>query len=83
MPLIEEATADFVYLRWEGDRKKLSGTLGKVEIDRGKDIEKWANRIRVLLDRSTEVFGYFSKYYSGFPPSDARQLRGFLSKEQN
>lgn len=74
MPSIEEVTADFAYIRWEGDRRNLDGTLGKVEINRKEDVEKWANRIRVLLDRSIEIFGYFSKYYSGFPPSDAQQL---------
>ncbi len=74
MPSIEEATTDFTYLRWEGDRKKLNGTLGKVEVDRTRDVENWAKRIRTLLDRPSEVFGYFSKYYSGFPPSDANQL---------
>jgi uncharacterized protein YecE (DUF72 family) len=78
MPLIEEATADFSYIRWEGDRKKVNGTLGKVEVDRTKDVERWAKKIRSELDRSTGVFGYFSKYYSGFPPSDAKQLLGSL-----
>jgi uncharacterized protein YecE (DUF72 family) len=33
MPEIEELTADFVYVRWEGDRKKVNGELGKVEVE--------------------------------------------------
>jgi uncharacterized protein YecE (DUF72 family) len=74
MPHIEELTADFAYIRWEGDRKRLVGTLGKVEIDRSEDLEKWTKKIRLLLDASIEVYGYFSKYFSGFPPSDANQL---------
>jgi uncharacterized protein YecE (DUF72 family) len=74
IPPIEEVTADFVYIRWEGDRKKLDGTLGKVEVDRREDIKKWASKIRQLLDLSVEVFGYFSKFYSGYPPSDAKEL---------
>jgi len=26
------------------------------------------------LEKQTDVFGYFSKYYSGHPPSDAKDL---------
>jgi uncharacterized protein YecE (DUF72 family) len=74
MPLIEEITADFLYLRWEGDRKTVNGTLGKTETDRIKNIQEWANRLRPLLNKGTKFFGYFSKYYSGFPPSDVNEF---------
>jgi uncharacterized protein YecE (DUF72 family) len=78
-PFLEgDVTADFVYVRWEGDRRKVNGTLGKVEVDRTLDIEKWAVNIEKFLDREVEVFGYFSKYYSGYPPSDAEQLLNLL-----
>ncbi|MGD0978009.1 MAG: DUF72 domain-containing protein [Candidatus Bathyarchaeia archaeon] len=73
-----EATAGFVYIRWEGDRSKVSGTLGKVEVDRTEDIGKVAAGVRNFLDQNLEVFGYFSKYYSGYPPSDAEQLLNLL-----
>jgi uncharacterized protein YecE (DUF72 family) len=74
MPLVNEVTSDFIYLRWEGDRRKVNGTLGKIELDRVASIELWAQRIRQFLYEQTEVFGYFSKYYSGHPPSDVREL---------
>jgi len=74
MPLMNTITADFTYIRWEGDRKKVNGKLGKVEKDRSADIKDWAVKIKVFLDDSIEVFGYFSKYYSGFPPGDVRML---------
>jgi len=74
MPKLDVTTADFAYIRWEGDRRKVKGTLGKVEVDRNNDIMAWAERIKTFLDNSIEVFGYFSKYYSGYPPSDAKQL---------
>jgi uncharacterized protein YecE (DUF72 family) len=78
MPPIEEVTTSFVYIRWEGDRKRLDGTLGRVEVDRREDIQKWAKRIRGLLDNSIEVYGYFSKFFSGHPPSDAKELLKLL-----
>jgi uncharacterized protein YecE (DUF72 family) len=76
--LQEEMTADFIYVRWEGDRSKVNGTLGKVELDRTEDIGKWAVHVKNLLNRHLEVFGYFSKYYSGYPPNDAKQLLNLL-----
>ena len=78
IPLSEEITADFVYVRWEGDRRKVNGKMGRVEIDRGKEIERWSKKIGKLLDVVPNVFGYFSKYYSGYPPDDAKRLVGFL-----
>jgi uncharacterized protein YecE (DUF72 family) len=74
MPEMNTITADFTYIRWAGDRKKVKGTLGKVEKDRSKDILDWAVRIKGFLDDPIEAFGYFSKYYSGFPPGDVRML---------
>jgi uncharacterized protein YecE (DUF72 family) len=78
VPITEEITADFVYIRWEGDRRKVTGTSGKVEVDRTEDVRKWAPKVQDFLDRPTEVFGYFSKYYSGYPPADAKKLLAFF-----
>ncbi len=74
MPEMNTITSDFTYIRWVGDRKKVKGTLGKVEKDRSKDIKDWAVKIKGFLDDSIEVFGYFSKSYSGYPPGDVRML---------
>jgi uncharacterized protein YecE (DUF72 family) len=74
MPLVTEKTADFVYVRWEGDRKIVTGTLGKPEADRTVQIQQWADKLKPLLERQLPVFGYFSKYYSGFPPSDVQKF---------
>jgi uncharacterized protein YecE (DUF72 family) len=76
--LDEELTADFVYVRWEGDRSKVNGTLGRVEVDRTEDLGKWTVQLKDFLKRKVDVFGYFSKYYSGYPPNDAEQLLNLL-----
>jgi len=78
MPPMETVTADFIYIRWEGDPKKVRGTLGRVEVDRTNEIKAWAETIHKFLENS-EVFGYFSKYYSGYPPNDAKHLLKFLA----
>jgi uncharacterized protein YecE (DUF72 family) len=82
MPLAEEVTADFIYIRWLGDRKKVQGTLARVEVDRTEDLNRWADKIKAFTDRSLKVFGYFSKYFSGYPPHDAEQLLRILGRSE-
>ena len=74
----EEVTADFVYIRLEGDRAKVKGTLGRVEVDRTIDIKRWAEKIGALREASEGVFVYVSKIFSGHPPTDAEQLSRLL-----
>ena len=78
IPTVDIKTADFVYIRWEGDRRKVNGMLGRVEVDRTEEIKHWAEKIRSLKQMQVPIFGYFSKYYSGYPPTDARQLVSML-----
>ena len=78
MPRMNTITADFTYIRWEGDRNKIKGTLGKVERDRSEDIKNWGMNIKGFFEDSVEVFGYFSKSYSGYPPGDVRMLLDIL-----
>ena len=74
MPANDLVTSDFIYVRWEGDRKKVNGTLGKTEIDRRSDLKPWASKLKLFSDSNLDVFGYFSKYYSGHPPTDIHEL---------
>jgi uncharacterized protein YecE (DUF72 family) len=82
MPLVNQVTSDFIYMRWEGDRRRVNGTLGKTEVDRAANIRLWADRIKPFTDSQKEVFGYFSKYYSGYPPADARALLKAVETEE-
>ncbi len=79
MTEIREVTTDFLYLRWEGDRKKVNGTLGKIEADRVEDLKLEAEKLKPLLNK-IEIFGYFGKYYSGYPPSDIANMQDSLNK---
>lgn len=78
MPQISELTSDFIYVRWVGDRRRVRGTLGRIELDRTERINAWTEKLKPFLDEGIEVFGYFSKYYSGFSPSDAKELLGVI-----
>jgi uncharacterized protein YecE (DUF72 family) len=77
MAEVNEVTSDFLYVRWEGDRKKVNGVLGKIEVDRAEDLMLEAEKIKPFLGKM-EVFGYFGKYYSGYPPSDVVSLQARL-----
>ena len=48
MSQISELTSDFLYIRWEGDRKKVKGTLGTIEADRAGDLKLVADKIAAL-----------------------------------
>ena len=77
-PDVDQLTGSFVYIRCEGDRKKVNGEKGEREVDRVKDTEKCAKRIHSYLGEGIDVFCYFSKYYSGYPPSDIIDMRRIL-----
>lgn len=76
---IDEITADFVYFRLEGNRKKIDGTKGIIEQDKTKEIEDLAKKIR-SHEEGIECFVYFSKYFSGHSPSDAKKLLTLIHK---
>ena len=80
MPKVNEVTSDFIYVRWEGDRRRVNGTLGRIEVDRNGQIKLWADKIKPFLEKQTAVFGYFSKYYSGHSPSDVKELLSILGE---
>jgi len=80
MRLTTEVTSNFLYARWEGDRKKVNGTLGKTEIDRTKNTNQWTKKLKPFINMQTEVFGYFSKYYSGNPTGDAQFFVNSIKK---
>jgi uncharacterized protein YecE (DUF72 family) len=79
MPVSEVVTSDFLYIRLEGDRSKITGTLGTIEADKTEGLRIWAEKIRPYLTKNMEVYGYFGKYYSGYPPSDANSLLTLLT----
>ena len=81
MNQINEVTADFLYVRWEGDRKAVNGTLGKIEADREGDLKLEAAKIEPFANKQIEVFGYFAKYYSGYPPSDITNIKKYLNSK--
>ncbi len=73
---LPEITADFVYLRFIGDRSL--GDLGRVQIDRTAEMEKWAARLQSVQDRVARAFVLFNNHFAGFGPACADQFRRIL-----
>jgi uncharacterized protein YecE (DUF72 family) len=79
MPQSEVITSTFLYIRLEGDRSKVNGMKGIIETDKAEGLKMWAEKIKRFLNKNMEVYGYFGKYYSGYPPSDVNTLLTLLS----
>ena len=78
MPQSDVVTSDFLYIRLEGDRSKVKGTLGTIEANKAEGLKMWAEKITPFLTKNMEIFGYFGKYFSGYPPSDVISLSRLL-----
>jgi uncharacterized protein YecE (DUF72 family) len=71
----ELVTADFVYVRWLGDRRgieALTTTWDKTVIDRTDDLRNWAALFRQLLTRDLKIFAYANNHYSGYGPGTVK-----------
>jgi uncharacterized protein YecE (DUF72 family) len=71
----EVVTADFVYLRWLGDRKGIEEKINhwdRVIVDRTREMETWIPIIRGLLKRGVNILGFFNNHYAGFAPGSIK-----------
>jgi uncharacterized protein YecE (DUF72 family) len=72
---LDLVTADFVYVRWLGDRKgieALTTTWDKTVIDRTDDLKNWATLFRQFLSRNLKVYAYANNHYSGYGPGTVK-----------
>jgi uncharacterized protein YecE (DUF72 family) len=83
LPLV---TADFVYARLIGDRKKtdeLSGKVwDKVVLDQGERLSRWAGLIAQLSEEVEEVFAYANNHYAGHGPATAGELAALIRGDE-
>jgi uncharacterized protein YecE (DUF72 family) len=73
--LTEHGTADFAYVRWLGDRKKIeeiTTSWDKPVIDCEAVLSRWVQAVRGLREARIEVFGYFNNHFAGHAPDSVR-----------
>jgi uncharacterized protein YecE (DUF72 family) len=80
MPKLDWLTADFTVIRWLGRRKDID-QFDRIQIDRTKELEVWAERVRHFLDQGVDVFGFFNNHYAGHSPESVRQFAAMLGVE--
>lgn len=80
---LTEVTADFLYLRWLGDRREIE-TYDRVVVDRSDSFRAWEADVVPALGRVREVFGYFNNHWAGHSPASANEMKrrlGLLAVE--
>lgn len=77
MPRTTPVTADFAYIRWLGDRRKIVDDFSHVRpaLQRTDDLAWWARQIARMNERGIEVFGYANNHYEGHSPATLRALQ--------
>ncbi len=70
---VPEITADFVYLRFVGDRSLEK--LGWTQIDRTAEIRKWAARLKGAEQHVSRAYVLFNNHFAGFGPASAGLFR--------
>ena len=67
-PLIEDLTADFVYVRLHGDEELYASGYTDAALDR------WAEKLRGWTADGRDGFVYFDNDMKGYAPHDAKRL---------
>jgi uncharacterized protein YecE (DUF72 family) len=80
MPRLATLTADFAYVRWLGDRRRIT-RMNEVQIDRRAELERWAEVLEDISSRTQRIYGFANNHYSGHSPADIRFLHARLGIE--
>jgi uncharacterized protein YecE (DUF72 family) len=68
-------TADFVYVRWLGDRKGIetqTTTWDKTIVDRTPELTNWVQLFRQFVSRNLKVYAYANNHYAGHGPGTVK-----------
>jgi uncharacterized protein YecE (DUF72 family) len=69
MPRMEEATADFSYVRLLGDRREFLSGHTQLKKERDDDLRWWADLTGRFLEEGKAVFVYANNHYQNHSPS--------------
>lgn len=77
--LAARPTADFHYVRWMGPNRDIT-RFSEVLVDRTGELETWAEALRPLPARGTDVYGFFNNHFAGHSPDSARRMQRLLGQ---
>jgi uncharacterized protein YecE (DUF72 family) len=69
MPRMEEATADFSYIRWLGDRREFPSGHTRLARERDDDLRWRSGMVDRFLQEGKTVFAYANNHYQNHSPS--------------
>jgi len=69
MPRMQEATADFSYIRWLGDRREFPEGHTHLKKERDEDLRWWSDLVNRFLGEEKTVFAYANNHYQNHSPS--------------
>ena len=80
-------TADFAYVRWLGDRKRIekqTTTWDKTVIDRTSDLKNWVDLLKQMVNNKKirKLFAFANNHYAGHGPATAKLFMDLWSEEQ-
>jgi uncharacterized protein YecE (DUF72 family) len=71
---MDEATADFSYIRWLGNRQEFPSGHTHGKRDRREHLAWWSERVDRFLSEGREVFAYANNHYQNHSPSTLEQF---------
>ncbi len=74
MPRMEEATTEFVYIRWLGNRREFPAGHTHPKKNRDDDLSWWASVVDRFLEEGRTVFAYANNHYQNHSPSTLEQF---------
>ena len=69
MPRMEEATTDFAYIRWLGNRREFPEGHTHLKKNRDDDLTWWSDLVDRFLEEDRTVFAYANNHYQNHSPS--------------
>jgi uncharacterized protein YecE (DUF72 family) len=72
--LASHPTADFAYVRWMGQGRRLTD-YSEAQIDCADILDEWTYALHELLQRVERVFGYANNQFQGHSPHSVRELQ--------
>lgn len=82
MPRLDEATADFAYIRWLGDRREFPAGHTHSKKDRTEDLRWWSGVVDRFLEEGKTVFAYANNHYQNHSPSTVEQFLAIRKGER-
>jgi uncharacterized protein YecE (DUF72 family) len=74
MPRMEEATTDFAYIRWLGNRREFPEGHTHLKKNRDDDLSWWSDLVDRFLEEGRTIFAYANNHYQNHSPSTLKRF---------